>query len=391
MRDLFPEYFTPTPDEFNELWDNSLVSFDANVLLHVLRFKQSSANEIIKVIEDLEGRAWLTNQAAREFLSRRHSVFLDLSTPYNDLSKKLSELSDAFELRVNEVAKKHRDHPSLDFEKVKGDSKKGFGRLQEKLQKSQSRHPTDSHADELVERVSSMFTGKVGPAHSTEQRQAIEKEGRDRYSKSIPPGYMDQNKEDGGFGDLLVWKQLIAKAIAEKKPIIFVTDDTKEDWWRRVNGRTIGPRPELRSEFVRETGQPFYMYSLGSYLTRTKERGADVSASAIREAENEYRRSRRLNLVLSKEHLEKYNALFQQAAKVDDAQVSEAVKHITRNPTLREALLRIRQERDPALNNDTKQSHDIHRYILDLSNKFNEEREIGDESSGSADSSGELS
>jgi len=42
------------------------------------------------------------------------------------------------------------------------------------------------------------------------------------------------------FGDLIIWKEMIEKAKAEKRPIIFVTDDGKSDWWHIHSSRQKG-------------------------------------------------------------------------------------------------------------------------------------------------------
>jgi hypothetical protein len=63
-----------------------------------------------------------------------------------------------------------------------------------------------------------------------------------------------------------VWKQLIAKAKHDSKPVIFVTDDKKEDWWLEQSGRTIGPRTELREEFIAEVQQDFWMYTVDKFI-----------------------------------------------------------------------------------------------------------------------------
>jgi len=298
MRDVFPEYFPPTAKDFDELWESSLVCFDANVLLHVLRFKQSSSNEIMEVIQDLGDRTWVPHQAAKEFLKNRHTVFLGLTTPYAELERKLDDLLEAFLKQIGDVEKKHREHPSLDFNSMKFEARKSIEGLRKKIQKSQKKHPTVGYADQLVERLSDLFSGKVGREPSDQQRLDWEKEAKERYAKKVPPGYMDQDKPDGGYGDLFVWKQMIEKAKDAGRSIIYVTDDTKEDWWHRVQGQTIGPRPELREEFGRESGQGFFMYTLSNYLTQTNERGSKVSAAAIQEAEAEAMRSNRLRVFL---------------------------------------------------------------------------------------------
>ena len=51
--------------------------------------------------------------------------------------------------------------------------------------------------------------------------------------------------------------KLLERAKAEKKPLLFVTDDAKEDWWLIHEERTIGPRPELLREFAKLLGVKF--------------------------------------------------------------------------------------------------------------------------------------
>lgn len=63
-----------------------------------------------------------------------------------------------------------------------------------------------------------------------------------------------------------MWKQIIAKAKSDSKPVIFITDDKKEDWWLEQSGRTISPRPELIEEFTAQTGQKFWMYSVERFV-----------------------------------------------------------------------------------------------------------------------------
>jgi hypothetical protein len=56
-------------------------------------------------------------------------------------------------------------------------------------------------------------------------------------------------------------------AKAEKREVIFVTDDAKEDWWQKKgDGEIFTPRPELIEEFYRETGQHVLVYSFLKFL-----------------------------------------------------------------------------------------------------------------------------
>ena len=79
-------------------------------------------------------------------------------------------------------------------------------------------------------------------------------EGEKRYKKQTPPGYKDA-KKDGvrKYSDLFIWKEILRYARAERKDVIFVTDDAKEDWWE-INGNDSCFHSQLMDEF-NKTGQ----------------------------------------------------------------------------------------------------------------------------------------
>jgi hypothetical protein len=118
---------------------------------------------------------------------------------------------------------------------------------------------------------------------------AIAAEGDIRYQNEVPPGYKDGKKDASGdpyrkFGDLIVWKQLIAEAKTTEKAVIFVTDDKKEDWWLEQSGRTIGPRTELREEFIAEVQKDFWMYTVDKFIEEAaRTSNTTVSEKAIAE------------------------------------------------------------------------------------------------------------
>ena len=116
------------------------------------------------------------------------------------------------------------------------------------------------------------------------------KEGEKRYTNKIPPGYCDEkNKKDRGkrslYGDLIVWKQTILQSKDKKQNVIFVTDDHKEDWWNKVNGKH-SPRKELIKEFLSETGQKILIYDSKRFLEfANKNKELKVSQRTIKEVE----------------------------------------------------------------------------------------------------------
>ncbi len=124
-------------------------------------------------------------------------------------------------------------------------------------------------------------------------------EGRARYKSQIPPGYSDDKEkpEPAKFGDLVIWLETIEYAKNQKKPIVFVTDDNKVDWWRfssNGKGRLLGPRPELISEFLERTEQRCWIYNSESFLRYASPKFKKVSDTSINEVRNTANESRRL-------------------------------------------------------------------------------------------------
>jgi hypothetical protein len=109
-----------------------------------------------------------------------------------------------------------------------------------------------------------------------------------RVVHSIPPGYKDADKEDGGIGDLLIWYSILEMG-QKGKDVIFVSNEgRKGDWRYRSDNRTLYPRYELVDEFRRASGgRSFHMLEFSSFL-----RLFDVKESVIKEVVTEEKRIR---------------------------------------------------------------------------------------------------
>ena len=76
------------------------------------------------------------------------------------------------------------------------------------------------------------------------------------------------------YGDLVLWKQILTRSVERKDAAIFVTDDSKEDWWRIEKGQRLGPRPELVDEYHASSGRRIHFYSPEQFLRHAKTRTA---------------------------------------------------------------------------------------------------------------------
>lgn len=176
----------------------------------------------------------------------------------------------------------------------------------------------DIDQDVVLTELTKLFSvtkGSLGsPPKDQKVLEDIYKDGEFRAKNKIPPSFEDilnaQKNKGGeeyyafeglnykkGFGDLIVWKQIIEFARTnEKKKVIFVTDDTKEDWMRIINShgkKTISARPELVSEIFKEAGvETFYIYDTNSFLDYSKEYfDIEVSDETIKDVKSVYLRN----------------------------------------------------------------------------------------------------
>lgn len=280
MRDTFPAQFRPAPDELSELWKHSTFAIDANVLLNLYRYSPATRSELEAALKSVEARLFLPHQAAREFFRNRLSVTVGQAEEYSKAVKTIDELA------ANLAD--HKRHPFIPEEALPRFSEQ-VDTLKTLLNQQRETLLRRLTQDEILDGLERMFAGRTGEAFSGTEVAEIIAEGEGRYAREVPPGFKDGKKDAAGddsrrFGDLILWKQLIKRATTDKRPLIFVTDDKKEDWWLQLSGRTVGPRTELREEFLAAGCKEFWMYTVELFIAEAaKTRQASVSQQVIDE------------------------------------------------------------------------------------------------------------
>ncbi|WP_433269406.1 PIN domain-containing protein [Actinosynnema sp. CS-041913] len=292
MRDVFHGYFPPTDDEYKELLKSAIIVLDTNALLNLYRYTQKSREELLSALTSLSDRMWMPHHVGVEFHRRRIDLIRaqlrfgeDISSAFNEIAK-----------TVDSQLGKHAKNAFIDTKSMVSEVKASIAAVAERVQKLvQSRigeYGVQVNSDPLLDRIASLYAGKVGVELTPEEWAEIRLEGEDRYSREVPPGYLDRNKSgDQRYGDLVIWRQLLKEAKNSGSNVIFVTDDIKDDWWWKADGKIIGPRPELRSEFRQYTDRNFYAYRAEHFVEILKEnQSLGVSAEAVREVRETSRR-----------------------------------------------------------------------------------------------------
>ena len=289
IKDLFPGFYRPSDDEFITLWEKGIFVLDSNVLLNLYRYPEKARKDFLNVLNKIKERIWVPHQVILEFQRNRLGVITDTLKPITDLVNEMEKIR----LQITKINQKITTDQKrgiigeVDPKGFEENTKEGLVSLKAQLDSLNDAHMRLFDNDPIRQELEDLFLGKIGPPLKDQsQLDEIYKEGESRYQKKIPPGYLDQGKDQPGesdefmyagllykrkFGDFILWKQLVNHAKEQNiENLIFITDDRKEDWWWKEEcqgQKTIGPRSELVEEIKREGGvSSFYAYYPDRFL-----------------------------------------------------------------------------------------------------------------------------
>ncbi len=270
MRDLFRGYYKLTENDIAGMWQEGIFAFDANMLLNVYQYSDKTEKSFFEVLRKLDNRIWVPYQAAYEYQERRLAVISEQHKAYQTVIRLLEENLQSFVKGTKAFEK----HTHIDISQIRTNLKEAVDKIKSPIQKARSEHPKLHESDTLRDTIDELFKGKIGQPYLSEEDLArLYITAEQRYQLRIPPGYMDANKDSSyskKYGDVILWFQLIDHARSHKKPIIFITDDLKEDWWSLHEGNIIGPRPELVQEMFTKAGVQFHMYEGYKFIERAE-------------------------------------------------------------------------------------------------------------------------
>ncbi len=283
MKKIFPGYYRPTEKEFSNLWNSCLFVLDANVLLNLYRYSQETSDELIQILKQISDRLWVPHQAAIEYQENRLQTIAKQLEEYDEIQKLVEDSKKKLKNKLDSLNK----HPYIKANNLMKIMQKACTAIDKNLKKLKQKHPDLLQHDNLRDVLGTLLEDKIGLPYSQEKLDGVYNLGKKRYEQEIPPGYEDKNKKGAKkYGDLILWFQIIDKAKKTNKPIILVTDDRKEDWWRRFKNKTIGPRPELVNEIFSKAGVSFYLYQTDPFMENAQkllEKQVKVNKKAIDE------------------------------------------------------------------------------------------------------------
>jgi hypothetical protein len=291
----FAGFYPLTKVELDRLWKEGWFVFDTNILLNLYRYGETSRNEWLAVIADIQDRLWTPHQVALEYQRNRRSTISRLHEQFTALIQiaGFAKFRNAVTRQIEEM------RAIVDPAKFLASIEPLFSDFEKEVTDLKSQQLTPGEDDPIREKLDALLK-HVGDPYSQVELEKLYAEGERRYKLETPPGFKDSHKDQDAFdhegrtykkryGDLIIWKQTLDWAKANGiKCVIFVTDEKKEDWWLKdeaASGQKLGPRPELAAEMKEAADvELFHLYGPPAFLTYARETlEATVSDATIEE------------------------------------------------------------------------------------------------------------
>jgi hypothetical protein len=287
----FRHYLPPDSQMIKNAVSSGLIIFDTNIFLNAYRFAPTARKQLLSVLALVSDRTWIPHRVAEEFHKNRIVVMADYDAAYVAVAEPLKAMQRKLETDITPVIKQLANRAALTHEerdrllKLVASCTKPAMSAVESLRQA---HGLDNvhRSDPVLSAYQELYDDKVGPPFTDEEHEDAIKEAQRRIDNGIPPGYRDSKKEEP-FGDYFIWRQTLIEVAKRKAPLLlFVTADTKEDWYQQVKGRTICARPELTKEIMNYANANLVMLTLSSFFFHAREHlNVEISAETIRQSE----------------------------------------------------------------------------------------------------------
>lgn len=231
----------------DKLWENAIIIFDTSSLCAMYDMTKDAMDAMTEILGFLNDRIWLPAQVLEEYHRNREKV---IANPIREKYQNPDFIAQGRTMLegMKQFFEKHKEYPYFhpymsekalaDCEKLRETINDLLKQLKETIGVEQKARKSEieelKDVDGLRDKIDEL-------AHGVNfdylELMNIVQEGEVRYRNSIPPGYMDDPKNNPRsdkkgfriFGDLIIWKEVLQEAKRQKKPVVFVCNDVKED------------------------------------------------------------------------------------------------------------------------------------------------------------------
>lgn len=270
------------------MFNNSIIVLDANILLSFYSYKEEHCDEVFSLLRGIEDRLWIPYHTISEFMKNRNKVIQD---ELNSLDTKNIEILKCFNKKNKQdlygsiyqsmdsffkkeyVGEKRYSRMNDLFEKLKvieasyfeivdeiSEERKG---MYEELREEKKRFDNDT----ILEKLKDIYNGKVGEKYTHNKLVDISREALEKAYYTILPGLSkeDLSKTTNVYGDYINYYSIVDYSKAKSKDIIYITNDSKEDWGYKINGE-FEYNPTLYEDFHTRTSKKILIIKFNEFI-----------------------------------------------------------------------------------------------------------------------------
>jgi predicted nucleic acid-binding protein len=250
LGDVLKGYMVHNEESIKSIWASAAFCLDTNVLLDIYRYTDENRMSFLKLLSAIKGRVFIPNRVAVEFARNRVTVIRGHFGPQRIIKSRLDDAA-------KDIRDKHSKHPLLNELVALVESAKKL--VDDTYGVAEKKQMALIGNDTILPQLVAAIGDDVGEPYPDAE---VQKEYKRRKDSMIPPFCkMDDDKdEERRTGDVVIWLELLKKYEGTKKPVIFVTDDMKENWWQNSGGRH-DPHPILVQEAYTRTQSDILFYT----------------------------------------------------------------------------------------------------------------------------------
>jgi hypothetical protein len=264
MNSALPQWYGHGNAAIQQIITTGTVAVDSNVLLDLYRVGREQREQILSALEAVSDRLFIPYQVALEYQRNRLKAASDNQRDYENLIENAVALAEQHLNRLHD--RQHKAAVRQIFDEAREEIERKLREMYDEhvipFDEVQIDDPIRKALDELIDDQA------IGEPPSPENLKTLKEKALQRIADRIPPGYADAKDKGDPTGDCLIWFELLDHAAKSHRPLLFVTRDSKEDWYRdTIRGRSIGPRTELITEMRdASNGQLYHQVSLDFFL-----------------------------------------------------------------------------------------------------------------------------
>ena len=194
MKTEFGWYFPASEEEVGRIWDQGLLTVDANVLLDLYRYHEATRSALVTSLRVFGARLWLSNQAAEEFIRNRTKVIISSEKTFKQAKEEVEKLRQNLESAVSQL-KENRIIPSNIADSLSSSIEPAIQTALGEISSAKSSYPKYLQADPILDDLAEMFSDSIGEAFSEADFKKYKDEAEKRKKDEIPPGYLDKEKD----------------------------------------------------------------------------------------------------------------------------------------------------------------------------------------------------